>query len=320
MTANGGGCLFASEWDRHSALTYEAWHGKENLNTDDIRLIDHNVEIPDHDVLTAGFPCQPFSLAGVSKKNSMGREHGFRDANQGNLFIVIADIARIKRPPVMLLENVKNLKSHDKGNTWSVIMETLESLDYAVHWKVIDAINWVPQHRERVFIVCLDKRRFYEGEIDGFSFPQNPQDRPLLESILEKDPDPQYMLSDRLWAYLQGYAEKHRLAGNGFGYQLVDGTKTSRTLSARYHKDGSEVLIAQDGWRNPRKLSVNEARLLMGYSPKYEKFLKPGHSFTQVVSNTQAYKQFGNSVVPQVIEAIGKEIERVLALLKARNG
>lgn len=318
MAANGGQCVFANEWDKHSAATYGAWFGTDNLTTEDIRLVDPE-HIPDHDVLTAGFPCQPFSLAGVSKKNSLGREHGFNDANQGNLFMAIASITKAKRPPVLFLENVKNLKSHDKGNTWQVIMDTLEDLNYAVHWKVIDAIHWVPQHRERIFIVCFDRQRFTEEEIGDFSFPNNSETRPLLNSILEEEPDSKYMLSDKLWSYLKAYAEKHRLAGNGFGYQLVDGQRTSRTLSARYHKDGSEILIDQEGWRNPRRLTVTEAKLLMGYQPKYEHLLTQNTTFSQVVSDTQSYRQFGNSVVPPVIDAIGNEIAKTLQKLKTRE-
>ena len=318
MESNGGECVFANEWDKHAAKTYSAWFGAKELNTDDLRSLDFKTEIPDHDLLTAGFPCQPFSLAGVSKKNSLGRAHGFQDANQGNLFLSIAEIARIKRPKIMLLENVKNLKSHDKGTTWKVILESLDSIGYEVRTKVIDAIEFVPQHRERVFIVCFNREVFSESDISTFSFPETLGDRPKLASILEESPDPKYMLSDKLWAYLQSYAEKHRAKGNGFGYQVVDDTMTSRTLSARYHKDGSEILIRHEGWSNPRRLTPNEARLLMGYDKEFERYTLNGQGFPQVTSDTQAFRQFGNSVVPQVVREIGRQIAPLLWGTKLR--
>lgn len=305
---NGGECVFANEWDPHSAKTYSAWFGGNELNTDDLRTLDFANQIPDHDLLTAGFPCQPFSLAGVSKKNSLGRAHGFHDAKQGNLFLSIAEIARVKRPKVMLLENVKNLKSHDGGNTWRVILETLESLGYSVKAKVIDAIEFVPQHRERVFIVCFNREVFSEADIEAYEFPNATGPRPVLSDILEADPDEKYMLSDKLWQYLQDYAAKHRAKGNGFGFSIAAPDGNSRTLSARYHKDGSEILISQPGWANPRRLTPNEARLLMGYNSDFAHLMQGGRGFEQVVSDTQAYRQFGNSVVPQVVREITRSL------------
>lgn len=318
MKANGGECVYSSEWDKHAVKTYSAWHRTDHVDSADIREVEYSNVIPDHDVLLAGFPCQPFSIAGVSKKNSMGREHGFQDLKQGNLFFAICEIAEIKRPPVMILENVKNLKSHDKGNTWRVIRESLESLDYEVRSQVIDAKGWVPQHRERIFIVCFDRSKFTPEEIDHFHFPESPKNGPKLSSILEADPDPRYMITDGLWNYLQAYAAKHRAKGNGFGYQLVTGDDISRTISARYYKDGSEILISQPGWRNPRKLTPGEAAKLMGFNSKFAKLAGHGTHFPQVVSDTQAYKQFGNSVSPLVVEAVGKNVLQVLKLRSAR--
>lgn len=318
LRAAGGRCIFASEWDKYAAKTYVSWTGADHVSTEDIRSLDYKRHIPKHDVLAAGFPCQPFSIAGVSKKNSLGREHGFRDLDQGNLFFAICDIARVKRPPVMILENVKNLKSHDKGRTWAVINDSLDALGYEVRSKIIDARFWVPQHRERIFIVCFDKRKFRKREIEAFTFPEPKADGPTLDSILNPDPPEKYMISDRLWTYLQKYAEKHKLRGNGFGFQLVDGKDVSRTMSARYYKDGSEILIKQSGWRNPRRLTTAEAGLLMGFVPRFARLAGHKCGFTQVVSDTQAYKQFGNSVSPLVVEAIALEVANVLRMRASR--
>ena len=291
----GGECLFSCEWDKYSRQTYEAWFG--DLPHGDIRELDV-AAIPDHDLLTAGFPCQPFSLAGVSKKNSLGREHGFRDKTQGTLFFQLAAIIEAKRPPAILLENVKNLRSHDKGRTWQVVRETLEELDYWIFTEVIDASGWVPQHRERVYIAGFDKRR-YPGQPD-FHFPTPPRSRKTFGGILERSPDPKYTLSDKLWNYLQRYAEKHRAKGNGFGFGIADREGIARTLSARYHKDGSEILIAQDNGTPPRRLTPRECARLMGFDAWCEDRI--------VVSDTQAYRQFGNAVVPKVVEAIGRQM------------
>lgn len=294
----GGRCRFSSEWDPHSQKTYAAWFGEPPEG--DINKIDPS-SIPSHDLLVAGFPCQPFSIAGVSKKNSLGREHGFKDATQGTLFFQVATIIEIKRPPCVLLENVKNLLSHDKGRTWKVIHSTLEELGYSVFYEVIDAIRYVPQHRERVFIAAFDKRVF--GERPPFSFHKESGTKgPKLASILEKNPDPKYTLSDHLWNYLQNYAERHRLKGNGFGFGIVGPDDTTRTLSARYYKDGSEILIRQTG-KNPRRLTPREAARLMGFPDE----------LPIVVSDTQAYRQFGNAVVPAVAEAVIAKIVEVMA-------
>lgn len=288
----GGECRFSCEWDKYSRKTYEAWFGE--VPHGDIRELNLG-DIPAHDLLAAGFPCQPFSLAGVSKKNSLGREHGFRDDTQGTLFFRLAEIIEAKRPTALLLENVKNLRSHDKGKTWRVIRATLEELDYWVFSDVIDAAAWVPQHRERVYIAGFDRRRF--PMMPHFCFPPNPARRPALKTILDPSPDPKYTLTPKLWQYLQNYAEKHRAQGNGFGFGIADPEGISRTLSARYYKDGSEILIAQGEDKQPRRLTPRECSRLMGFDGR-----------PIVVSDTQAYRQFGNAVVPKVIEAIGREM------------
>jgi DNA (cytosine-5)-methyltransferase 1 len=293
----GGECAYSCEWDRYSQKTYAAWYG--DTPHGDIREVAFS-DIPPHDVLAGGFPCQPFSLAGVSKKQSLGRAHGFACEKQGNLFFQLAAIIDEKRPRVALLENVKNLQSHDHGRTWAVIHDTLTSLGYRVFHKVIDAAAWVPQHRERVYIVCFDRKVF--GDDPPFRFPDAPRGaRPRLGDILENDPHPKYTLSDRLWTYLQEYADRHRKKGNGFGFGLANPDGITRTLSARYFKDGSEILIPQKR-KNPRRLTPRECARLMGFPDTYP----------IVVSDTQAYRQFGNAVVPPVVHAIAREITTVM--------
>ncbi len=308
----GGKCVFTSEWDKNSQKTYEAWFGDKPHG--DINQVDP-AEIPDHDILAAGFPCQPFSIAGVSKKRSLGQPDGFRCERQGNLFFRICDIVKVKRPPVLLLENVKNLRSHDKGQTWKVIEHTLShELGYEVHAAIVDAAGWVPQHRERVFIACFDRNVF--GEISSrFVFPGAPAaGRPRLKDILEASPEKRYTLTDHLWAYLQNYAKKHQAKGNGFGFGINDPRKdpdrVTRTLSARYYKDGSEILIHQGAGRNPRRLTPVECARLMGFTDKV------ASAKDIVVADTQAYRQFGNAVVPLVVEAVGGEVLRVIDRLR----
>jgi DNA (cytosine-5)-methyltransferase 1 len=304
----GGRCLFSSEWDTYSQKTYKAWYG--DTPHGDIRKIKP-ADIPDHDVLAAGFPCQPFSIAGVSKRQSLGMAHGFKCVTQGNLFFQLVTIIKAKRPPVLFLENVKNLQSHDKGRTWAVIQEALDDLDYWIFSRVIDAAAFVPQHRERVYIVCFDKKVFPQKP--PFQFPPKPEgDKPRLTDILEPDPDPKYTLTPHLWNYLQRYAEGHKAKGNGFGFGLVDPQGISRTLSARYYKDGSEVLIPTARDNPPRRLTPKECARLMGFDEKHQNNI--------VVSDTQAYKQFGNAVVPKVVEAVGKQVVRVLSWKLAENG
>jgi DNA (cytosine-5)-methyltransferase 1 len=273
--------------------------------------------------MAAGFPCQPFSAAGVSKKISLGREHGFRCLSQGTLFFTLASIVAIKRPPVLLLENVKNLKSHDCGRTWEIIHGTLRDLRYSVFARVIDAAAWVPQHRERVFIVCFDENVFGKGvpfDWDHVTPPRGPA--PKLSDILDPKVPARYTLTDHLWNYLQEYAAKHKARGNGFGYGIADPDGITRTLSARYYKDGSEILVPQGRRRNPRRLTPAEAARLMGFSGKFAH----SHGFADgnlpiVVSDTQAYRQFGNSVCPLVVEEVAKEIVSVLRWqLESHNG
>lgn len=315
LEAVGGTCVFTSEWDKNSQRTYGAWFG--DVPHGDINQVKPE-SIPDHDILAAGFPCQPFSIAGVSKKRSLGQPDGFKCERQGNLFFRICDIVKVKRPPVLILENVKNLRSHDSGRTWAVIKSTLESeLNYRVHDKIIDAAAYVPQHRERIFIVCFDRDVFGRGE-PTFEYPEPPLDaRPRLADILEPAPDVRYTLTDHLWKYLQNYAEKHRAKGNGFGFGLVDPVAhpdvVTRTLSARYYKDGSEILISQGPKKNPRRLTPVECGRLMGFHAK----VRTGSDI--VVSDTQAYRQFGNAVVPLVVEAVAGEVLRVLDAARQRR-
>ncbi|MFN8508825.1 MAG: DNA (cytosine-5-)-methyltransferase [Dehalococcoidia bacterium] len=290
----GGRCVFTSEWDPYAQKTYALNHG--DIPAGDITAIDEHA-IPDHDVLVAGFPCQPFSIAGVSKANALGREHGFAHTTQGTLFFDVARIIAAKRPTAFLLENVKNLRTHDKGRTLRTILEVLrDELGYYVpDPQVIDAASVVPQHRERIYIVG------FRNPTPSFRYPVLPKTRPRLASLLEPNVDPKYILTAHLWDYLQDYAEKHRAAGNGFGYQAVDPATNpdviTRTLSARYYKDGSEILI-QRGDGRPRRLTPRECARLMGFPD----------SFQIPVSDTRAYKQFGNSVVVPVVEAIAREI------------
>jgi DNA (cytosine-5)-methyltransferase 1 len=317
LTPLGGQCVFTSEWDKYAAKTYQAWYGDKDIYTGDIREIASS-KIPDHDILCAGFPCQPFSLAGVSKKNSLGHKHGFHDEKQGNLFFKIMEIVSEKRPPILFLENVKNLKSHDKGNTWKVIETNLISHDYVVFEKIIDAQSWVPQHRERIFIVCFDKHIFGPKDQVDFKFPTPPNNGDCLRlgSVLSGDePDRKYMLSDKLWKYLQDYRKKHEEKGNGFGYSLFGPDDIARTMSARYHKDGSEILIRQPKWKNPRRLTPHEAMHLMGFDERYSGIFGHEDGFPQVCSDTQAYRQFGNAVSPKVVESIGKQIIDVMVEL-----
>lgn len=292
----GGKCVFTSEWNNFASKTYSANFGE--IPYGDITKIPIGL-IPDHDILTGGFPCQPFSIAGVSKKNSLGKAHGFKDETQGTLFFDVARIIEAKRPKAFLLENVKNLVTHDKRRTFAVIQKTLTELNYSVHFKVLDGKHFVPQHRERIIIVGFDKK-VYDGN-EGFTFPKMPDATHVFGGILEESPDSRFTLTDKLWTYLQNYARKHREKGNGFGYGLTDLRGISRTLSARYYKDGSEILIPQKG-RNPRRLTPRECARLQGFP---DKFMIP-------VSDTQAYKQFGNSVVVPLIQSVGRSLVKAM--------
>ena len=297
---NGGRCVYSNEWNKYSQQTYFANFGETPEG--DITAVDA-ATIPDHDILVAGFPCQPFSIAGVSKKNSLGRATGFADRTQGTLFFDVCRILKEKRPKAFMLENVKNLKSHDKGRTFRIIMDSLEELDYRVFHAVLDGQAYVPQHRERILIIGFDRKR-YGGDF-GFSFDLNPPEKkPVLSDILEPSPDPKYTLSDKLWTYLRNYAAKHAAAGNGFGYGIAPRDGISRTLSARYYKDGSEILIEQEG-KNPRRLTPRECARLQGFPD----------DFRIAVSDTQAYRQFGNSVVvPLMTDVAGLVVKKMKEL------
>jgi DNA (cytosine-5)-methyltransferase 1 len=311
MESIGGKCVWTSEWDKHSQKTYATNFRDEHTIHGDITTADAD-EIPNFDLLVGGFPCQPFSIAGVSKKNSLGTPHGFECQTQGTLFFEVARIIAAKKPAAFVLENVKNLLRHRKGETFRIIRETLEDeLGYEVHFKVIDAKHFVPQHRERIFIVGFQNRTDFSW--DKLELPD--ADRTLADILHSQDgtekPEPpftkgskarvdkKYVLTDKLWDYLQRYAEKHRAKGNGFGFGLVGKDDIARTLSARYYKDGSEILIKRGPRSNPRRLTPRECARLMGFPPTWK----------IPVSDTQAYRQFGNSVVVPVVEAVAKIVK-----------
>ena len=300
MQAQGGKCVFSSEWNKFAQRTYLANFG--DVPFGDITQEAIKSFIPaKFDVLCAGFPCQPFSIAGVSKKNSLGRETGFKDKTQGTLFFDVADIISRHRPKAFYLENVKNLVSHDRGRTFKVITETLEELDYSVHYEVLDGKSFVPQHRERIMIVGFD-RKVYGGK-EKFEFPKLGEPTNCISDILEDNVPPRYTLSNRLWDYLQNYAAKHKEKGNGFGFGLVDLNSITRTLSARYYKDGSEILIPQGKDVNPRRLTPRECARLMGYPDEY---------ILDAVSEVQAYRQCGNSVIVPLITAVSKQLVKTM--------
>lgn len=305
MQSQGGKCVFSSEWNKFSQKTYLANFGEMPFG--DITKESTKSFIPNgFDVLCAGFPCQPFSIAGVAKKNSLGRPTGFADKTQGTLFFDVAEILRRFRPKAFFLENVKNLTSHDKGNTFKVIRETLEELDYSIHYRVMDGKSYVPQHRERILIIGFDKKRY--GGQEEFDFPEQSEPKNCIGDILQKDVDPKYTLSDKLWSYLQNYALRQKAKGNGFGFGLVDLKGITRTLSARYYKDGSEILIPQEG-KNPRKLTPRECARLMGYPDKY---------IINKVSDVQAYRQCGNSVIVPLMTAVSEQIIKTLKKLEGK--
>lgn len=317
----GGSCVFTSEWNDWSKKTYLANYGEGHPFVGDIVPFPAE-EVPDHDVLLAGFPCQPFSIAGVSKKNALGRPHGFECTTQGTLFFDVARMIATKKPKAFVLENVKNLLSHDKGNTFKIIMETLrQELGYTVEAKVIDGAHFVPQHRERIIIVGFREKT-------GFTFDdiRLPKEPPLLDDILHPEDGSEaaeepyttgplakvhskYVLTDKLWAYLQAYADKHKAAGNGFGFGLVGRSNVARTLSARYYKDGSEILVSRGKGKNPRRLTPRECARLMGFPD----------TFKIPVSDTQAYKQFGNSVIVPVMAEVARIMAPHIALLKEQD-
>lgn len=307
-------CVFSSEWDKYSQLTYHAFHGDTPFGN--IHLItDIKNQIPDHDILTAGFPCQPFSLAGVSKKNSLGRLHGFDDPTQGTEFFKIKEILRIKKPLAFLLENVKNLKSHDEGNTFKIITESLDKVGYNFETKIIDASKWVPQHRERIFFIGFRKDLNFSNKEIQQLFPTPPvkriyelEDILIDENELKSKYNEKYTVGPGTWNTLLRHKKVHEDKGNGFGYGLIKkpyDNKITRTISARYHKDGAEILIEQHGQR-PRRLTPLEALKLQGFPKACYKFFNG--KLSQPVSDTQAYRQLGNSVAFPVIKAIARNI------------
>jgi DNA (cytosine-5)-methyltransferase 1 len=317
--AAGGQCLFTSEWDKYSQRTYRANFGDTHEVFGDITAADPDYDvIPAHDVLVAGFPCQPFSIAGVSKKNALGRPHGFDCETQGTLFFNLERILAKRRPRAFLLENVKNLQNHDGGLTYRVIMRALQKLGYRVEPKVVDARCFVPQHRERIFLVGFREEDKVNFSWDDVDFPPRSKE-PRLGSILHPENGsepaeprfldnrgrvlPKYTLTDHLWKYLRDYATKHQAMGNGFGFGLVDRDDVARTLSARYFKDGSEILVRQ-ARGNPRRLTPRECARLMGFDRGPRRFRLPDD-----VSDTQLYRQFGNAVVVPVVEAIARAMK-----------
>ena len=318
MESAGGRCVFTSEWDAFAQKTYHANFPDNRPIAGDIREVDA-AAIPEHDVLVAGFPCQPFSIAGVSKKNALGRLHGFQDETQGTLFFDVLRVLMHHRPAAFLLENVKNLRSHDKGRTFEVIRRKLtEELGYTLHTRIVDAANFLPQHRERIVMVGFRENTGFSHDdlvlpgragrgMRDVLHPEDGSEAP--EGHFTVGPDAKvsdkYTLTDKLWQYLQGYAAKHKAAGNGFGFGLVDADSISRTLSARYYKDGSEILVSRGPGNNPRRLTPRECARLMGYDD----------SFRIPVSDTQAYKQFGNSVAVPVFAEVARLMRpHILAL------
>ncbi|MBN1525503.1 MAG: DNA (cytosine-5-)-methyltransferase [Spirochaetales bacterium] len=322
----GGECVFTSEWNDYAQKTYLSNFPEIEKIHGDITKIDVN-EIPDHDVLLAGFPCQPFSIAGVSKKKALGRAHGFLDETQGTLFFDVARIIETKKPKAFVLENVKNLKSHDKGKTFEIITGTLQQeLGYTLDFKVIDGQHWVPQHRERIVIVGLREPRDFS--LENLKLPNKNEIKlgsilhrtVATEPWLDHDEDKyfdfknnkvqsKYTLTDHLWEYLQAYAAKHRSMGNGFGFGLVTEESVTRTLSARYYKDGSEILVDQGKRKNPRRLTPRECARLMGFP---DDFIIP-------VSDTRAYQQFGNSVVVPMFSEVAKFLKPLIVHDEIKN-
>ncbi len=322
MESAGGRCVFTSEWDKYAQKTYLANYPDNRPIAGDIRDVKAE-DVPEHDVLVAGFPCQPFSIAGVSKKNALGRAHGFLDETQGTLFFDVLRILMHHRPAAFMLENVKNLKGHNKGRTFEVISRALsEELGYTIHTRIIDAGHFVPQHRERIVIVGfresvpfsfndLQLPAYGSRRMSSILHPENGLEE--AEGHFTEGPDAtvsaKYTLTDKLWEYLQNYAAKHKAKGNGFGFGLVGPDDIARTLSARYYKDGSEILVSRGEGNNPRRLTPRECARLMGYDD----------SFRIPVSDTQAYKQFGNSVAVPVFAEVARIMQPHILALMARG-
>ena len=306
--------LYSNDWDKYASQTYEAWYGPENHSCKSIWDAIKEKEIPDHDILCGGFPCQPFSNA--------GKRLGFQDNRQGNLFFAIKDIVETKRPKVVFLENVRTLKGHDNKKTFNKINETFEELQYHETHEIISAKFWVPQNRVRIFMVYLDKNFFTEEDKVNFQAELtklkdgNNKKVKAFSSIMEANPDKSFEIPKGTWESLQKHRARHREAGRGFGYKLIeDYSQATNTLSARYAKDGAEILINQQDWERPRKITLNEAKKLMGFNNKYASFYshKSRAGFpVGICSNAQSYKQFGNAVVPQIVHEIGDLIQKYM--------
>lgn len=294
LQASGGNCVFSCDWDRSARTTYEANFGDHpfsdirHFTGDTVTDSELDAAVPDHDLLAAGFPCQPFSRAGVSARNALGRASGFLDATQGTLFFDVARIVSVKRPRVVLLENVRNFLSHDGGRTHQTVVSVLEELGYAVTSQVVDARSLVPQKRQRVFIV---------GVLGGpaFEFPSFEGEPRKLREILESDVPKEFTISDRLWEGHQKRTQRNLDRGTGFTAFTADLDAPANTLVARYGKDGKECLIPQKG-KPPRMLTPRECARLMGFPDE----------FRILVPKTSAYKQFGNSVVVPVVKRLGR--------------
>lgn len=281
MESVGGTCVFSSEWDKYAQQTYKANFGE--VSAGDITKIDAS-DIPPHDVLCAGFPCQAFSIA--------GNRAGFEDT-RGTMFFEIARIAKYHKPKILFLENVQGLLSHEKGKTFKTIVETLQDLGYAVHHKILRSKDFgVPQLRPRLFIIALANAGMFE-------YPKSLNIKTCVGDILENEVDSKYFLSDKAWTSLQSRKRFNKSLGKGFGFNLVNKDVVhTNTLTARYGKDGSEILVQNEN-NSPRKLTPRECARLQGYPD----------SFIIPVSDTQAYKQFGNSVTVNVVKAIAQKIK-----------
>jgi DNA (cytosine-5)-methyltransferase 1 len=306
--------LYSNDWDKYASESYAAWYGAEKHSCKSIWDAIDADEIPSHDILCGGFPCQPFSNA--------GKRLGFKDNRQGNLFFAIQNIVESKRPKIVLLENVRTLKGHDGGNTFKTINDTFDELGYHQTHEIISAKFWVPQNRVRIFMVYFDKNIFNEEIKNAFQEELSQlktghgKRAKAFASIMEANPDKSYQIHQGTWDSLQRHKERHRDAGRGFGFNLMkDFSQPTNTLSARYAKDGAEILIKQRYWRRPRKITLNEAKNLMGFNRKYASSY--GHKSRAgfpvgICSNTQSYKQFGNAVVPQLVQEIGGLIQKYI--------
>ena len=304
----GGECVFASEIDEKARETYINNHGGEVFG--DIRDITGaerpdscvKASIPDHDILAAGFPCQPFSLAGVSARNALGRSHGFLDDTQGTLFFDIARIVKAKRPRVLLLENVSNFLNHDGGKTFRVLKDVVEQeLGYTLYHSILNSETLVPQSRRRIFMVA------FRDNITNFEFPDLSGDPIPLREALEPVVDDRYTISDKSWAGHQRRTKNNLARGAGFTAFEADLDRPAKTLVARYYKDGKECLVPQAG-KNPRMLTPRECANLQGF-PKW---------FQPHPTRSAAYKQFGNAVPVPVVYAVAKQILKALKDAEAK--